>query len=271
MSRNYDFSLGTLRGAFPEEGEPVAMSRPYVFELYPDEGYASIAICAFDLLNGALDGVNSEGLAVAVLAEGDAMRQVGVAPTLGVGVHELQSMRYLLDNCKNVEEAKEALLTLKHFYSAMPCHYIIGDRDGKSFVFEFSPQRNGVAVVDGSGPQCVTNHLVSNYKSPDEFPKTGNTNSYDRYRALYGATKDGGKFSIDQMKAVNASVAFVPGPLDSPDYPPTRTLWHALYDLDEGSVSVRFYLRDGVDPSDKAKTVGEYTEYMTFKLKPEGK
>jgi len=37
--------------------------------------------------------------------------------------------------------------------------------------------------------------------------------------------------------------------------------------LDEGSVSVKFYLRDGVDPSNKTKKVAEYTDYLTFKLK----
>jgi len=271
LSRNYDYSLGTFQGGRLQPGEPAVMSRPYVFELYPDNGYPSIAVCALDLLGGVLDGVNSEGLAVAVLAEGEAMRQVGVAPTLGIGMHELESMRYLLDNCKNVEEAKEGLLTLKHFYTAIPCHYIVGDREGRSFVFEFSPQRNGVAIVDGNGPQCVTNHLVSNYKSVDEFPKTGSTNSYDRYREIYEATKDGGKFSVEQMKAVNAGVAFRWHGGENPEYPPTRTLWHALYDLDEGSASIKFYLRDGADPSDKTKKVAEYTDYLTFKLKPSGK
>jgi len=91
----------------------------------------------------------SEGLAVAILAEEESVNKVGREPGDEVGLHELMGMRYLLDNCKNVEEAKETLLSLKHYYSFIPCHYIIGDRSGKYFIFEFSPSRNRSYIIDG--------------------------------------------------------------------------------------------------------------------------
>jgi penicillin V acylase-like amidase (Ntn superfamily) len=59
-----------------------------------------------------LDGINSEGLVVAILAEEESGNKVGREPGDEAGMHELMGMRYLLDNCKNVEEAKEALLSL---------------------------------------------------------------------------------------------------------------------------------------------------------------
>jgi hypothetical protein len=48
VSRNYDYSTGNLENRLPAEGEIPVMSRPYIFELYPDDGYASIAVTAFD-------------------------------------------------------------------------------------------------------------------------------------------------------------------------------------------------------------------------------
>ena len=267
LSRNYDFTTGDLQGRRPQPGELPMMARPYIFELYPDKGYASLSICAFELLGGVLDGINSEGLIVSILADGETVLKFGQNPTVGVGMHELQSMRYLLDNCKNVEEAKEAMLYLKHFYALMPCHYIICDKNGKSFVFEFSPQRNGVAIVDGNGPQCVTNHLLSNYRSIEDLPTATNTDTYERYKKLHAAVEEKRKFGLDEIKAINSSVAYTGTAPENPDYAPGRTLWHALYDAGERSLSVRFYMRDGIDPSDKNKNKAEYTEYLTFKLK----
>lgn len=117
LSRNYDFTTGTIQGKRPQKGEVRVMSRPYVLEIYPDKGYPSLSICAFDLLGGVLDGINSEGLCVAILADEESWMKFGLNPANGIGLHELLSMRYLLDNCKDTREAKEAMLYQKHFYS----------------------------------------------------------------------------------------------------------------------------------------------------------
>jgi len=61
LSRNYDFITGTLQGTLPKPGEMAAMARPYLIEIRPDKGYASLAMSAFDILGGVLDGINSEG------------------------------------------------------------------------------------------------------------------------------------------------------------------------------------------------------------------
>src|SRR5439155_3757856 len=75
VSRNYDFTTGTLRGEKPPAGELPATARPYVVEMYPDKGYPSLAVCSYDLLSGALDGINSEGLTVALLADDELMEK----------------------------------------------------------------------------------------------------------------------------------------------------------------------------------------------------
>jgi hypothetical protein len=48
VSRNNDYSTGTLRGGWPGPGELPAAARPYLVEMHPDRGYASLALCVGD-------------------------------------------------------------------------------------------------------------------------------------------------------------------------------------------------------------------------------
>jgi predicted choloylglycine hydrolase len=266
MSRNFDFTTGTIMGTPAEGSQKPALARPYIFEIYPDRGFASISICAFDLLGGVLDGINSEGLTVAIFADDETSSKYGLEPFQGVGLNELLSMRYLLDNCSNVEEAEEAMLYHKHYYSFIPCQYLIGDREGNSFVFGFSPFRNGTSMVEGEGPQCVTNHPLSKYTSPDEFPEDSQLSTYRRYETLSLATHGKEKFSLDEIISINADVAVPPRAPSSAKRAPGRTLWHSLYDADARTVRVKFYLGEGPDPADETKVVLEYSPYLEFQL-----
>ena len=267
LSRNYDFSTGDFTGARVPENTLSPSSRPIVFEVYPDEGYPSLFVCAYDLLCGVIDGINSEGLVVAILAEQESVRDghYEAAPQ-GIGFHELAAMRYLLDNCKNVAEAKEELLLLKHYYSFIPCHYIVADREGRSFIFEFSPHLQNTFIVDGEGPQCITNHLVSRYESLDEMP---DGNSYRRFRMLHQATRAEKRYTVDEIKDINASVAVPPLKVTDPDRAPHRTLWHAIYDTSERSLEIKFYLGEKPDPLNQDKVILKYSDYIKFKLSTE--
>lgn len=267
LSRNYDFTTGTIMGRRPRENEVPVMSRPFIFELHPDEGYASLSICAFDLLGGVLDGINSEGLAVAILGDDETVMNFGRKPAAGIGMNELSAMRYLLDNCKDVDEAKESLLYLKHFYEFVPCHYIIADKNGRFFIFEFSPLRNNTHIIDGKEPQCITNHPVSNYQSIEEFPEESPINTYERYKTLHAAITGKKKFTIEEITAINASVADPGMAFDHPEYAPGRTLWHALYDIDRKSLSVKFYLGERPDASDPSRMILDYSDYLEFQLR----
>jgi penicillin V acylase-like amidase (Ntn superfamily) len=242
------------------------MSRPYLIEMYPDQGYPSMALHCFDLLSGLIDGINSEGLAVAILAESESVSKVGREVSNEVGLGELSSMRYLLDNCKNVEEAKEAMLTMKHFYSFIPCHYIIADRWGKSFIFEFSPNRNRSYIMDGQGPQCITNHLVFLHQDMDKVVSKDPADSQRRYKTLHDATTEKKKYSLDEMEAINNRVAVAAKAFRHKEFAPGRTLWYAQYDLDDRTLTVRFYLGENPDPEDESRMICEYSKPRTFKL-----
>ena len=85
LSRNYDFTTGTFRGQKPPLGQLAATARPYVLELHPDSGYATLALVSYNLLGSVLDGINSEGLAVALLAD-DEITSFGLAQPVTNGV-----------------------------------------------------------------------------------------------------------------------------------------------------------------------------------------
>ncbi|UCH95085.1 MAG: linear amide C-N hydrolase [Candidatus Aminicenantes bacterium] len=265
LSRNYDFTTGNFQGRRLKPGQLSATARPIVFEIYPDNGYPSLFICAYDMLGGVIDGINWEGLTVAILAEEESMQKGAYEPGANeVGLHELASMRYLLDHCKNVKEAKEAMLALKHYYSFIPCHYIIADKNGDSFIFEFSPARNKTFIIDGKGPQCITNHMVALHPHPHQLPVG---NSFERFRTLYNATTSEKTFSLSRIKSINASVAVHPYFPADPGQAPGRTLWHALYDTHEKSLSVKFYLGETTDSGDNKKIRLRYSAYLHFQLK----
>jgi predicted choloylglycine hydrolase len=267
LSRNYDFTTGDITGKRPQKGRLAMMARPILFEIHPDQGYSSLSLCAFEYLGGVLDGINSEGLVVSILAEEESGQKVGQEPSDEVGMHELMSMRYLLDNCKNAEEAKEALLSLKHYYSFIPCHYIIGDRSGKSFIFEFSPTRNRNYIIDGDGPQCVTNHLVFLHQKVEEFPETGLNWSMRRYKMLDESLKAKGKFTLEEIAAINTRVAIPPNAPGNPERAPGRTLWYARYDLDNLTLTVKFYLGERPDPENEKMVILEYSPQKMYQLK----
>jgi hypothetical protein len=91
VSRDYDFTMGALNFGFLPPGMLHPTARPYLLELHPDRGYASIAMVSYDLLSGALDGINSEGLTVTMAGLFKEASEPTRAP--GVGLGELQTIR----------------------------------------------------------------------------------------------------------------------------------------------------------------------------------
>lgn len=267
LSRNYEFTTGDITGRRPQKGRLAIMARPYLFEIHPDQGYSSLSLCAFEYLGGVLDGINSEGLVVSILAENDCVERVGREPGDEVGMYELMSMRYLLDNCKNVEEAKEALLSLKHYYYFIPCHYIVGDKTGQSFIYEFSPNRNRSYIIDGEGPQWITNHLVFDHEKTAEKYKDNPKSSLRRYNKLEESIRAKEKFTLEEIAAINAEVAAPPVVPSNPAYAPIRTLWYAQYDLENLTLTVKFYVGEKPGPENEKRAILEYSPVKVYELK----
>ena len=252
LSRNYDFPTGTLTeilGGEAQPGELPMTARPYVVETHPtDGGPACLFLCAYELLGGCIDGVNSEGLVVALLAIDE---PVGGDPTLApaVGLNEIQLLRFVLETCATTAEAREALLAAKYSYMFLPCHFLVADAGGDSFVFERTA--NADHLIEGGGAvQVATNHLLHGRPSLDDLPaEDGPSATYARARRLTAAVAGRSALSTEDVKDAHACVH-----REDPASP-SRTLWHGLYDAVDRSLDVSFYLGEG-----------RRSPYLTFRL-----
>jgi Acyl-coenzyme A:6-aminopenicillanic acid acyl-transferase len=268
VSRNLDYSTGDAEGKKPRRGEMPLYARPYLIEMHPDRGYPSLALCNHDLLSGVLDGINSEGLTVALLD--DVEVEIPGEGTWGgaVGLDELQMLRLLLDTCATVAQAKEALLMTKQYYYAGPVHYLIADRHGGAFVWEFSQTRNLENLIENPGkPLISTNFSLHLHLDKDKPPSAKQAKRVcPRYCALAeGIAAEHGKLSLDFIKK-NHKAVDATGParkgaaLD-------RTMWHALYFPQQRKVQVSFYLGEKLSPERPAQTRIRRSAYLEFVLK----
>ncbi len=268
VSRNYDFTTGTLRGAYPRKGELACTARPYVIEMHPDRGYPSLAMYSYDLLSGVLDGVNSEGLTVALLADDETASKYSTEPAEpdAPGLGELQTLRLLLDTCATTEEAKEALLTTKQRYTFIPVHYLVADRHGKAFVWEYSHAHNREYIIENPDkPLITTNFSLHRHLEGNGPPSAAKDKGVcPRYcRLAERLAKEPGKLTVESIKEAHKAADMVEAP--RPTRAPNRTLWHALYFPSEREMQVSFYLRDEPTAAkDKARVVR--TDYLEFTL-----
>lgn len=246
LARNFDFPTAAFTqivGLPPLTGERPLAADPWIVELHPDDGYASITVGIMDVM-GAMDGINEAGLTVALLADNETP---GPEPTGGpaVGLSEQQVVRYLLDNCATADEAKQALLAAKHYYFFTPCHFVVADRSGRSFTWEHSPRRNREVILDGVGssPLVCTNHLLHQWPDPSQLPVDDGpigtaALTYQRWRTLSGMNAAGAIVDREDIREQLAAVRFT-APIEQ-----ARTFWQATYDVADASVEVSFYLRD---------------------------
>jgi hypothetical protein len=235
VSRAFDF-------AWPLTGRCAAptAARPYVLELHPDEGLPSLAICAFDLVGGALDGVNAEGLVVVAASDVESADARLEPAGASVGLDELQVVRHLLDGCATAAEAREALLAAKLYYAAQPAHWLVADRHGDAFVFEVSLGRNRVHLVEAAGePLVATNHLLHRHPAGAPLPRRPDPGgTFARWRALSAALAEAGAALDEVALSGVAARAFASGAAG-----PLRTLWHGVYDAVERTLVARFFAR----------------------------
>jgi len=248
LARNFDFPTATftqLVGLPPLAAERPLAADPWIIELHPDEGYASLTIGIMDLM-GAMDGINEAGLTVALLADNESPEPEPTGSPQ-VGLSEQQVVRYLLDHCATVDEARQALLVAKHYYFFTPCHFLVADRRGGAFVWEHSPRRNREVIVESEprahGRLVCTNHLLHRWPDPAQLPDDQGpigtaALTYQRWRTLTAAFGDGAIVDRDAIAAELAGVSFR-APVEG-----ARTFWHGQYDVDDASVELSFFLRD---------------------------
>lgn len=280
--RNMDYvtvPFSVVSGKTAESNETGMFARAYVLELYPEEGYASLVIGGHDLMGTIFQGMNSAGLDVEILEDDSppvAKTPIGGARNSGIPV--TLAARMILDTCGSLEEAKLALLNNRIYFPISGQHLLIFDNYGNSTIAEFFAEDGSVHFTDGSDSiRIMTNHAVAKYPTTDSFPDIdANTSSHDtflRYRTLADmAMNHEGKYSlqdmIDMMAAVYAEVN------DDEIFQeramvvtiPLRTTTNSLIDLTNGTISARFYLRDGAVDSELGGPSPVFSPFFNFTL-----
>jgi hypothetical protein len=248
LARNFDFSTGTFDGRIPGPEETPVASAPILLELHPTDGYASIAVVAFDLL-GVVDGINSEGLTVALLADDELFAKGLSRPVAGVhaGLGVLQVGRFLLDTCKDVAEAKAALRGASFYYTSIPCHYVIADAHGAAFIWENAVDLRGGHEIEEEGPLVSTNYLRHLHPDPGSVPDDADPlGLYGRERTVRACFTGQGKFSSEEIRANADRVS--PRWIAPSNRAAGRTLWYSQYCPEERSLAVDFYLGETPKP-----------------------
>lgn len=247
--RNMD--LGTdLTG----DVEHPSSSRILMLELEPSDGFASLSAVVFDLLS-AMDGINEKGLVVVCNSHGDYRLDTGYLSEPvqhpEPGLNELQVVRYLLDMCADTEDAKEALLSLRTYYSFTPCLYLIADARGRAFVCEKSQAGNRIEFTEvASEPLAMTNFGRTRFKDDADMPADDGPAQgfmYTRYRTLLQGIASQDKHELGSLHAIARSASFdnQGDPRSVDDMHPDRAIYTTIYDLDERAVFVSCYLGEG--------------------------
>ena len=275
-SRNMDYFIVTPAEVFGNANagsDEKLCSKNYVLELYPDSGYPSIVIGSFDLLNAPLDGMNSQGVTVSMLVDNDAAQTTVTDSSRASGLSTFQAMRLVLDTATDVDAAKRIILANNVTMLSVPLHMLIADRSGRSFIAEMSDKDFQWHFTDNvDKPQILTNHAV--YKYPDtgtfpSIPATDEYNSFNRYRKLDAyITSHKGQFTEDDalnsMSLVKANTDLA---MEGGSRPlPMRTVWTSVFDLEERSAKVSFYLKDGKKDPEKNPSGLVFSPQFTFRL-----
>jgi hypothetical protein len=273
VSRDYDFTTGALSFGFLPPGMLHPTARPYLLELHPEGGYASIAMVAYDLLSGVLDGINSEGLTVTLALDNTLFSGRLVEPTSGpaVGLGELQTLRLLLDTCASVEEAKQTLRATKQYYQYVPVHYLIADRNGNAFVWEYSEFHNKEYVLESPGqPLIMTNFTLHTQLENGKPPSPEKAKPVCKRYAHLREKLATGKLDDKAIRAVHQSVDAQMSQAADPSRPPERTYWHVFYYPEDRRVRVSYYLGEEPHPDNDRLVRPIRTDYLEFRLEPTG-
>ncbi len=138
----------------------------------PEDAYSSLGHS--DIFVGREDGLNENGLAVAISFVGPTRVEPGVNFPIAV--------RCVLDKCSNVEEAVKILLNTKF---STTNNYLLADREGRMGVVEASPGKVKVrGRATGQSYLVATNHFVHPEMLEMEDKARRDPTTLSRYSAI---------------------------------------------------------------------------------------
>jgi len=280
LGHNMDYPLCSINKLLklPEGNAPPMFTRNYVIELYPDQGYSSVGVGTGDLLS-VVSGMNEKGLIAILHTDNYTAINTDPKPDISGLIFPTQILRYVLENCQTVDEAKTAILNQKLSLTFEPGHLLIADLSGRSLTAEINPKNLRVEFTENSGkPQPFTNHPLYRFKDPADFPAYQpfeEDNTFARYNALKNLLSKKDTFSEDDVIANQTAVVARwnnPGRGMANPTIPNRTIWTDLYDQKNGTMKVKFYLKDGsIDPATGDPKDLVYSDFFDFKLQKDKK
>lgn len=228
----------------------------------PENGYASVSTVNLDFLNmgmeydpektvskiisaaalyAPMDGINEEGLCVAVLMIDDSA--VTGQDTGKPDLTTTTAVRLLLDKAASVDEAVQLLEQYDmHSSAGMMLHFALSDKSGRSVAVEYV--NHEMSVIE---TPVVTNFYLT---QGDKYG-IGTEQSHTRYEMLLERLAKQPSMDMEDMKATMSSVS----KNNFGEFASTE--WTIVYSQDSGEI--RYYHREN------------YDNYYSFSLKPDTK
>jgi hypothetical protein len=232
VSRDYDFTTGALSFGFLPPGMLHPTARPYLPRAAPRQGVrvdrdGRVRPPERRARRHQLRGAHGD----ARDGQPDLQRRT-TEPTRArpSGLGELQTLRLLLDTCATVEEAKQTLMATKQYYQYVPVHYLIADRNGNAFVWEYSEQHNMEHVIENPGKLLVMTNFTIHKQLEDGKPPSAEKAraTCKRYAYLNEKLAKGG-LDDETIRTFHKACDAQASQAVNPSQPPERTFWHAFY------------------------------------------
>ena len=159
-------------------------------------------------------------------------------------------VRYLLDTCATVDEAKQALLAAKHYYFFTPCHFVVADGLGGQLrlgALSASQPRGDHRQRRTPGASSAPTICCTGGRMRHSCRSRTARSAPPRSRTTAGARSPQRRPRRESCNATTSARSSSRcgswRPVEG-----ARTFWHAQYDVDAASMDVSFYLydRDGV-------------------------
>ncbi|APU18456.1 C45 family peptidase [Actinoalloteichus sp. GBA129-24] len=250
VQRNFDFGFLSLPEMILGPGAPEApamLSEPYLMEVHPtDGGMSALFMCAFDLCNGVIDGINEAGLVVSMMQLIDQTSPVFAPPAVGPGLNEFEVLRFILDRCRTVQDAQRVFEEQQPYLSWLPCHYVIADAGGAVMLAEPGDDNVMQIRMARGEPMCSTNHSLLR-PLPDSAQNDPEVRgSLDRLNLMETdlIVEPAGSFTSEHLASVAEKVAVSTlRPEDGSVL--GGTLWSSSYRPEERTLSIRYWSGPG--------------------------
>lgn len=196
---------------------------------YKPENKYSFILNTSSFINGE-EGINQYGLAVAmtfVIPELDEIKP---------GINSVFLVRYILENCKTVNEGIEAL---KNLPIASSCNILLTDKSGEMLVVECNPMKTNIRYpeksINGNKFIITVNHFSSKEMWNHDASNRNVYASEIRYQTVYNALKTFDyRDSIEHAKNIlSGKYGFICQYDKELNF---ETIWASVFDISKGRV-----------------------------------